>query len=166
MTFDQSSWQLENSRVYNIAGDLRLTEQSGPADFAEVIAELRSRIGALEGVADSERAALDAELAGIAEDALGDTDEAGDGAGTSAEPDTEGSDAPEDPEGTEDPAGTEGPADPDDAEVAPGGADDAVTGRLTRLAHRLRALRGTAVAATELGNTVDELARWAGGHHF
>ncbi|XUL90769.1 hypothetical protein ACQ86D_32530 [Streptomyces galilaeus] len=163
MTFDQSSWQLENSRVYNIAGDLRLTEQSGPADFAEAVAELRSRIGALEGVPDSERAALDAELAGIAEDALGDTDEAGDGAGTSAEPDTEGSDAPEDPEGTEDP---EGSADPDDAEAAPGGADDAVTGRLTRLAHRLRALRGTAAAATELGNTVDELARWAGGHHF
>ncbi|MFI6400929.1 hypothetical protein [Streptomyces sp. NPDC050548] len=157
MTFDQSSWQLHNSRVYNIAGDLRLTEQSGPAEFAEAVAELRSRIGALEGVPESERTALDAELADIAEDALGGTHEAGDGAGTSAEPDAEGSDDTED---------TEGLAGPDDTEATPGGTDDAVTGRLTRLAHRLRALRGTAAAATELGNTVDELARWAGGHHF
>jgi hypothetical protein len=146
MTFNQSSWQLHNSRVFNIAGDLRLTEQSGPAEFAEAVAELRSRIGALEGVPESERAALDAELADIAGDALEGAGEAG--PGTSAEPDAEDSD------------------DPEDTEAAPDGTDDAVTGRLTRFANRLRALRGTAAAAAELGNTVDELARWAGGHHF
>ncbi|MEV6479022.1 hypothetical protein [Streptomyces sp. NPDC051576] len=146
MTFDQSSWQLHNSRVFNIAGDLRLTEQSGPAEFAEAVAELRSRVGALEGVPESERAALDAELAQIAGDALGGTGEAdGD---TAADPDVEAAN------------------DQDDAEAAPDGTDDAVTGRLTRFANRLRALRGTAAAAAELGNTVDELARWAGGHHF
>ncbi|MFG2778797.1 hypothetical protein ACGFY7_13255 [Streptomyces prunicolor] len=149
MTFDQSSWQLHNSRVFNIAGDLRLTEQSGPAEFAEAVTELRSRIGALEGVPESERAALDAELADIANiagDALEGASEAGHG--TSAEPDAVDADAPE------------------DTEDAPDGTDDAVTGRLTRFANRLRALRGTAAAAAELGNTVDELARWAGGHHF
>ncbi|MDV9172953.1 hypothetical protein R6V09_22910 [Streptomyces sp. W16] len=156
MTFDQSSWQLNNSRVFNIAGDLRLTEQSGPAEFAEAIAELRSRIGALEGVTESERAALDAELAGIAGDALEGAGEVADG--TAAEPDAEGSDDPEAPEAESD--------DPEDADAARDGTDDAVTGRLTRFANRLRALRGTAAAATELGNTVDELARWAGGHHF
>lgn len=151
MTFDQSSWQLHNSRVFNIAGDLRLTEQSGPAEFAEAVAELRSRVGALEGVPESARAALDAELVGIAGDALGGTGDAADG--TATEPDAEAAD---------DPAAD----DPEDAEAASDGTDDAVTGRLTRLANRLRALRGTAAAAAELGNTVDELARWAGGHHF
>ncbi|MGV9345504.1 hypothetical protein ACWDSD_11960 [Streptomyces spiralis] len=50
MTFSQSSWQLHNSNVYNITGDLHLTERSGPADFVAVVEELRARVRALENV--------------------------------------------------------------------------------------------------------------------
>lgn len=122
MTFDQSSWQLHHSKVYNVAGDLHLTEQSGPREFAAVVESLRERLGTLEGVPDDEQSALDEELADIAASASSDG---------SDEADTVG---------------------------------DPVAGRLTRLAVRLRALRGTATAAAALGGSVDELARWAGAH--
>ncbi|MER6024655.1 hypothetical protein [Streptomyces sp. NPDC001851] len=63
MTFHQNHWQLQGSKVYNIAGDLRLTEQSGPQEFAAVLRELRTRIGALESLSEPERADLDRDLA-------------------------------------------------------------------------------------------------------
>ena len=69
MTFDQSSWQLHNSRVYNIAGDLHLTEQSGPQDFADAVTRVRTDLGALDDVPEDERAALDGELALVEEEA-------------------------------------------------------------------------------------------------
>lgn len=72
MTFNQSSWQLQNSTVYNIAGGLTLTQQSGTAKFAEVVAELRKRVRALEDVPASEREALDVELADLTPDSTGD----------------------------------------------------------------------------------------------
>ncbi|MDT9697748.1 hypothetical protein [Streptomyces sp. P17] len=109
--FDQSGWQLQNSRVYNIAGNLTLTEHSGPREFAEVVAELQSQVRALTDVAESEREAVNAELA-----------------------------------------------------EALANGEEPVAGRLTRLADRLRALGGTTAAATELGNSVDALAQWAGQH--
>ncbi|MFF0010254.1 hypothetical protein [Streptomyces sp. NPDC005374] len=68
MTFDQSSWQLHNSRVYNIAGDLHLTEQSGPQDFADAMTRVRADLGALDGVPEDERTALDEELALVEEE--------------------------------------------------------------------------------------------------
>jgi len=87
MTFDQSSWQLHNSRVYNIAGDLYLTEQSGLLDLANAVARLRSDLGGLETVPEAERAAIDEELAGIA-------------AQTDETSDTEDPDAEEQDDGT------------------------------------------------------------------
>ncbi|MFF9621682.1 hypothetical protein [Streptomyces griseosporeus] len=72
MTFDQSSWQLHNSRVYNISGDLHLTEQSGPAEFVAAVEEMRARVRALDNVDAPDIAAVDAELAEVA--ALGDGD--------------------------------------------------------------------------------------------
>ncbi|MET7568190.1 hypothetical protein ABZT04_06750 [Streptomyces sp. NPDC005492] len=119
MTFDQSSWQLHNSRVYNIAGDLHLTEQSGPREFADAVTRVQADLGALDYVPESERAALDGELALVVEEATAEGD----------------------------------------------AAPDAMVGRLTRVAGRLRALRGATTAAVELGNSVDSLAQWA-GHHF
>ncbi|CCK27730.1 hypothetical protein BN159_3351 [Streptomyces davaonensis JCM 4913] len=110
-SFDQSGWQLQNSRVYNIAGNLTLTEHSGPREFAEVVAELQSRVRKLTDVAEAEREAVNTEL----------------------------------------------------AEALAGGEEPAAE-RLTRLAERLRDLGGSTAAATELGNSVDALAQWAGRH--
>lgn len=86
MTFNQSSWQLQNSTVYNIAGGLYLTQQSGTPEFAHVVAELRERIRALEDVPESERETLDQELADIVVDS-GDADSAEDDGGEGERPD-------------------------------------------------------------------------------
>ncbi|MFB7246920.1 hypothetical protein CW362_35785 [Streptomyces populi] len=120
MTFHQENWQLQGSKVYNITGDLHLTEQSGTAEFVAALNELRSKVQELTDLPTEERRELDQDLA--AADPTADTD---------------GVDA------------TDG---------------DAVSGRLTRIAHRLRALGGTATAALELGTAVDSLAQYAGQH--
>lgn len=62
-SFDQSHWQLQNSRVYNIAGGLTLTEHSGAREFAEVVTQLQSRIRELTDLTESDREAVNAELA-------------------------------------------------------------------------------------------------------
>ncbi|MFC8515911.1 hypothetical protein [Streptomyces sp. NPDC057257] len=131
MTFDQSSWQLSNSRVYNIAGDLRLTEGGGPAEFAAVVAELRSRVQALEGVSESERAAVDAELAQVVglSESVGEAD-----------------------------AGPPGDDEIDDGDDSRRG----IVRRLGRARDLLRGVTGTVTAATELGDSLDTLAHWAG----
>ncbi|MFC9128903.1 hypothetical protein ACFT4A_18920 [Streptomyces sp. NPDC057099] len=124
MTINQPGWQFHgNARIYTIAGDLHLTEASGPQEFTEVLGELRSRIRELEGVPTEELAQVDTELAQV-------VDAAGDGDG----------DADEDGDG------------------------DVVAGRLTRIADRLRALGGSANAVAEAGNSLDQLAQWAGTH--
>ncbi|MER5518999.1 hypothetical protein [Streptomyces sp. NPDC002763] len=139
MTFDQSSWRVENSRIYNIAGSLHLTEESGPREFAEAVAEVRSRLQALENVSEAERSAIDEELAeaeSLGEDAPGATE------------DGDGSD--------------EGGAD------AEGSADADTGGRIVRALSRARALlsaaTGAATAASELGDSVGSLAHWAEQH--
>jgi hypothetical protein len=141
MTFNQSNWHV--NKVYNIGGDLHLTEQSGPADFVAAVEELRARARALENVPAPERAALDQELAEVA--ALGELDDA-----ESAGP---AEDAEADAEGTDDAA---------DA------GDSTRSGRavrgLARVGALLRGLTGAATAANELGVSVDELAQWAGHH--
>ncbi|MFI6011800.1 hypothetical protein ACIBAG_23790 [Streptomyces sp. NPDC051243] len=123
MTINQSGWQFHGSaRVYTIAGDLHLTENSGPQEFAAVLNELRTRIQALEEIPAEELADLDAELEQAAETGPGEDD--------------------------------------DEAEVD----GDAVAGRLTRLANRLRGLSGTTNAALEASNSLEQLAQWAGAH--
>jgi hypothetical protein len=126
VTINQPGWQFHgNARIYTIAGDLHLTEASGPQEFAEVLGELRSRIRELEGVPAEELARVDTELAQVVDPA----------------------------------AGGEGDADGDTDEDG-----DVVAGRLTRIAARLRALGGSADAVVEAGNSLDQLAQWAGTH--
>lgn len=62
-SFDQSGWQLQSSRVYNIAGNLTLTEHSGPDELAEVVTGLQSRVRELTGIAEADREAVNAALA-------------------------------------------------------------------------------------------------------
>lgn len=114
MTFQQNNWQLHGSKVYNIAGDLHLTEHSSPQEFSAVLDELRARIRALDTIPEADLEVIDAELAETHDD------ETGDG--------------------------------------------EAVAGRLTRIANRLRALGGTTTAAIELGSALDTLAQFAGQH--
>ncbi|MGX5184199.1 hypothetical protein ACWKT5_15580 [Streptomyces avermitilis] len=135
MVFNQSGWNV--GKVYNIAGDLRLTDRSSPQEFAEALNELRSRIRALEDVPGADLAAMDAELA-----------QAALAADTHA-----GEDATADAASGEDATG-DGPS--------PG--DDIVAGRLTRVANRLRALGTATAAASELGTSLDTMAQWVGHH--
>ncbi|MFE9994363.1 hypothetical protein [Streptomyces avermitilis] len=135
MVFNQSGWNV--GKVYNIAGDLRLTDRSSPQEFAEALNELRSRIRALEDVPGADLAAMDAELA-----------QAALAADTHA-----GEDATADAASGEDATG-DGPP--------PG--DDIVAGRLTRVANRLRALGTATAAASELGTSLDTMAQWVGHH--
>lgn len=114
------------TRFYTIAGDLRLTEQSGRQEFDDALSKLRARIRSLEGISAAELAGLDTELAEVAE--VAEAAEAEEG-------------------GPEEPA-----------------SGDVVAGRLTRFANRLRLLGGATTAAVELGNSVDQLAQWAGAH--
>ncbi|MET8025752.1 hypothetical protein [Streptomyces avermitilis] len=135
MVFNQSGWNV--GKVYNIAGDLHLTDRSSPREFAEALNELRSRIRALEDVPDADLTAMDAELA-QAELAAHTRD---------------GEDATDDA-ATGDDATGDGPS--------PG--DDIVAGRLTRVANRLRALGTATAAASELGTSLDTMAQWVGHH--
>ena len=111
------------TRFYTIAGDLRLTEQSGRQEFDDALSKLRARIRSLEGISAAELAGLDTELAEVAEAAEAEEGEPGEPA-----------------------------------------SGDVVAGRLTRFANRLRLLGGATTAAVELGNSVDQLAQWAGAH--
>ncbi|MGW7048432.1 hypothetical protein ACWGDT_38370 [Streptomyces avermitilis] len=138
MVFNQSGWNV--GKVYNIAGDLRLTDRSSPREFAEALNELRSRIRALEDVPDTDLAAMDAELAQAA--LAADTHDGDDG------------DDSTDDDATGDVATGDGPS--------PG--DDIVAGRLTRVANRLRALGTATAAASELGTSLDTMAQWVGHH--
>ncbi|MEW2509700.1 hypothetical protein [Streptomyces sp. NPDC046870] len=72
MTFHQENWQLHGSKVYNIGGDLRLTEQSSPQEFAAVLQELRARLAALETLPEADRRDIDEDLAAADSDADGD----------------------------------------------------------------------------------------------
>ncbi|MGX4690089.1 hypothetical protein [Streptomyces sp. JNUCC 63] len=159
MTFNQSSWQLHNSKVYNIAGDLHLTEQSGPSEFVAVVEELRARIRALENVPEPQLAAVDQELAEVAD--LGETVRSD--AGDADADDTGLADDDSDPGGTE----SDG-TDSDDPDGSPDAGDSTRSGRvvrgLARVGALLRGLTGAANAANELGASVDELAQWAGHH--
>ncbi|MEU2587770.1 hypothetical protein ABZ612_33625 [Streptomyces avermitilis] len=135
MVFNQSGWDV--GKVYNIAGDLRLTDRSSPREFTEALNELRSRIRALEDVPDAALAAMDAELAQAALAA-----------------DTHDGEDSTDDDATGDDATGDGPV--------PG--DDIVAGRLTRVANRLRALGTATAAASELGTSLDTMAQWVGHH--
>lgn len=146
MTFDQSSWKIENSRIYNIAGDLRLTEESGPRELAEAITQARSRLRALDGLPDAERAAIDEELVQAGEAAAQDDVDGDDGSG-SGDDETDGGEA----------------------------ADANSGGRVARALRRAGALlgavtgaataaTGAAAAASELGDSLGSLAQWAEQH--
>ncbi|GHE52182.1 hypothetical protein GCM10014715_01000 [Streptomyces spiralis] len=154
MTFSQSSWQLHNSNVYNITGDLHLTERSGPADFVAVVEELRARVRALENVPEPELAAVDAELAQVS--ALGESGRSD--TGHADADDTGLADDGSDQDGT-DSDGPDGSPDPDGSTRS----GTAVRG-LARVGALLRGLTGAANAANELGASVDQLAQWAGHH--
>ncbi|MEU9363827.1 hypothetical protein AB0D78_11395 [Streptomyces avermitilis] len=135
MVFHQSGWNV--GKVYNIAGDLHLTDRSSPREFAEALNELRSRIRALEDVPDADLTAMDAELAQAALAAhTRDGEDAADDAAT-------GDDATGD---------------------GLSSGDDIVAGRLTRVANRLRALGTATAAASELGTSLDTMAQWVGHH--
>ncbi|GAA5707504.1 MULTISPECIES: hypothetical protein [Streptomyces] len=139
MVFNQSGWNV--GKVYNIAGDLRLTDRSSPQEFAEALNELRSRIRALEDVPGADLAAMDAELA---QAALAADTHAGEHATDAA---------------TDDAASGE-----DATGDGPSPGDDIVAGRLTRVANRLRALGTATAAASELGTSLDTMAQWVGHH--
>jgi len=139
VNFDQRGWQFhDNSKVVQVTGDLHLTEQSGLREFTAVLDELRSRILATDGIPAADRTALDAQLT-----------EASAAAQPNADAHADADGAPDDGE----PAGEEQET-----------TGDAMAGRLTRIANRLRALGATTAAAAELGTSVDTLAQWAGQH--